>query len=96
MKNNLDGLFIVVCNMLRNPDNYGDLSIEAMCFSLEILNQRIINEDCSCVFEQEVSQKEYEMNLEKLFSESEFELIELITKIKNDIEHTEGDIKDDN
>jgi hypothetical protein len=60
MKNNIEDLLISVCQMLRDPNGSNYLKTETMCLSLEILNERIITAGCSDIFNQNVSQSEYE------------------------------------
>ena len=87
MKNNIDDLLISVCQMLRDPgSNY--LKTEAMCLSLEILNERIITAGCSDIFKQDVSQSEYEYYSEKLFTNfTEFDIDAIMDEIKKDIKN---------
>lgn len=82
MKNNLDDLFVNLCQMLRNPDNYTYLAIETVCYSLEILHQRIIDANCKSALDDDITKREYEQFLEKIFKN----LIECkLDKIVNDI-----------
>ena len=88
MKNNIDDLLISACKMLRDPNGSNYLKTETMCLSLEILNERIINANCSDIFDQDVSEQEYEYYFEKLFTNfTELDLDVIMDEIKQDIKN---------
>ncbi len=78
--NNMDYLLLSASNMLKNQDIDGSLSTICMSKSLEILNQRIIDADCSSVLQQDISKEEYEQHFEELLTE--LDLVNLIAEIK--------------
>ncbi|PHS59099.1 MAG: hypothetical protein COB17_00775 [Sulfurimonas sp.] len=93
MENNQDELLIEICDMLRNPNDYKSLSIEAICSSLEILHNRIMKTDSS-ILNNHITQAEYEEYFEELFSSLNLVgLDELIAEIKQDIKNI-GDTND--
>jgi len=95
MENKENELLLRISNMLRNPDEYHNLSIESICATLEILHNRIMKIDSS-ILNEDVTQDEYEQYFEELFSNVDLEGInELIAEIKNDYEKI-GDTNNEN
>jgi len=95
MENKENELLLRISNMLRNPYEYQNLSIESICATLEILHNRIMKIDSS-ILNDDVTQSEYEQYFEELLSNVDLEGInELIVEIKNDYEKI-GDTKNEN
>ncbi len=89
---NLEGLLEMITDMLLNPNKYSELSIQGMCATLEVLNDRLISADCVYILHQDVSKKEYEKYFEELLTKNNTE--KLIDMIKKDYDKA-GD-KNDN
>ena len=89
---NLEGLFEMMTDMLLNPNNYSDLSIQGMCATLGVLNDRLISADCVYILHQDVSQREYEIFFKELLTKNNAD--RLIDMIKKDYDKA-GD-KNDN
>ncbi|MDF1876006.1 hypothetical protein JHD48_09685 [Sulfurimonas sp. SAG-AH-194-I05] len=86
MKSNIeiDGLLSTACDMLKYPDCYEELPRIAMVRSIEIIYKRIMKID-SEILEADITQREYEENFEKTFSDySDYDLTKIINAIKND------------
>jgi len=95
MENKENELLLRISNMLRNPDEYHNLSIESICATLEILHNRIMKIDSS-ILNDDVTQSEYEQYFEDLLSSVDLEGIgELIFEIKNGYENM-GDTNNEN
>lgn len=94
MKNKEEELLLVICDMLKNPNDYHNLNIQSICASLEILHNRIMKIDSS-ILNDDVSQDEYEQYFEELFSSVDLDgMDELIVEIKEDIKKM-GDTKNE-
>ena len=94
MENNEDELLLFIIDMLKNPDNYHNVSIESICLTLEILHNRIMKIDSS-ILNNPITQEEYEKYFEELLSTVKVEGIdELIDEIKDGYKNM-GD-KDEN
>lgn len=89
MKNNNDKLFISIFEMLKNPDDYNDFSVDVMIATLGIINDRILEVD-SDILNQQITKEEYETHYSAIFNSTFIEMSDIIDNLKS------GDTKNEN
>lgn len=90
MKNNYDRTFLSIIEMLKNPEEYNDFSVEVMIATIGVINDRILEVD-SDILHQQITQEEYDKHYDDVFISSYIELNDIIDNLKYDKEiHNEN------